>query len=317
MTIYKPIILDTDGVLSQLPDGSIINAGGTSSSTFTVGGRGLLFDDGTSTGIGNGITLQTVYNGSPPAAGSANIALSASKDFSISNTSASQVFFRVDAETGKVVITGDLEVMGSSTIIDTVVQDSDHWLISPKSATTTPLKIEPDVGVNPIVDLVTVRRTFGTAPVFRIDSAGNLIATQNLTVGGLINGVDVAALQTEVTDHLSAAAGSRHMADDVDILPITSLAGSANVQEALESLNTKVDNIASVTNNTRGYEHVQLIASSSWAIAHNLNSRRAQLSIYDDQWEQIIPEKVALTGNNTALVTFSMPIAGRAVVVAF
>lgn len=51
-TPKKPLILETDGVISQLPDCSIINAGGTSCSTFTVGGRGLLFDDGSSTSGG-------------------------------------------------------------------------------------------------------------------------------------------------------------------------------------------------------------------------------------------------------------------------
>lgn len=48
-TPKKPLILETDGVIGQLPDCGIINAGGTSCSTFTVGGRGLLFDDGSST----------------------------------------------------------------------------------------------------------------------------------------------------------------------------------------------------------------------------------------------------------------------------
>jgi hypothetical protein len=51
-TTKKPLILETDGVIEQLPNGGIINAGGTSWNTFTVGGRGLLFDDGSSTSGG-------------------------------------------------------------------------------------------------------------------------------------------------------------------------------------------------------------------------------------------------------------------------
>ena len=47
--VKKPVILDEDGVFGQLEDGGIINAGGVKGPTFTVGGRGLLFDDGTST----------------------------------------------------------------------------------------------------------------------------------------------------------------------------------------------------------------------------------------------------------------------------
>ena len=199
----KPVLLETDGVFGQLPNGGIINAGGTSHPTYTVNGKGVLFDDGTSTGTAGpgaaypGVTLQLVYNNTPAVGGVAAIKLAAGKDFVIADSAADNHYLRVDAISGKVTIIGDLEVLGDSAVINTVIQDSDHWLISPRLGNTTALKIEPDLGVIPIVDLVNVRRTYGTAPVFRIDANGNLIATQNLTVGGLINGVNIAQLKID------------------------------------------------------------------------------------------------------------------------
>jgi len=239
----KPIILDDDGIFSQLPDGSIINAGGTSNLTWTVGGRGLLFDDGTSTGGGGGlaITLQNAYNNSTATNGQVTIKLAAGRDLAILDSASDDIFFKVDAETGKVTITGDLEILGNSTVIDTVVQNIDHWQISPKSGITPALKIEPDLGVNPIVDLVTVRCVFGGTPVFKIDAMGNLVATQDLTVGGLINGVDLPLLKTAVDSHLAGLAGWRHMAAAIDIAPIASLPTATNVQQALEQINSKAD----------------------------------------------------------------------------
>jgi hypothetical protein len=318
MSTNKPIILEVDGIFGQLPNGAIINAGGTSNSTWTVDGKGLLFDDGTSTAPGGGgspFTLQIAYNNSPVVSGQTGIKLATGKDFVILDDTDNSLYFKVDAETGKVTITGDLEVLGSSTIIDTVVQDSDHWLISPKSGTTTALKIEPDIGVTPIVDLVTIRKTFGSTPVFRIDVNGNVIATQNITLGGLLNGVNVVQVRDNLAHHLAGDPGYRHTASVIDISPITTLPGATNVQEALEQINIKADLGGGGT--TRGYEHVQATAASLWTITHNLISMRCQVVVYDDSYEQLIPEKVQLIDANTLIVSFTTAISGRAMVIAF
>lgn len=316
----KPIILAVDGVFTQLATGAIINAGGTSHPVWTVGGRGLLFDDGTSTSPGSttvALSLQSIYDISPSIAGSTRIKLSTGKDFVIADDTDNNLFFKIDAETGKVTITGDFEVLGSSSTINTVIQDSDHWLISPKLGSTTALKIEPDFGVIPIVDLVSVRRTFGTPPVFRIDSSGNLIATTNLTVGGLINGVDVVQTKNNLDSHLAGDPGFRHLAGDIDVMPIATLPGVQNVQEALEAINTKVDNGGSSTSNVQGYEHIQITESSTWIIVHNKNSMRVQCTIYNDDWEQVLPDRVKIIDANTAYVYFAEGMTGRAMILAF
>jgi hypothetical protein len=317
----KPVLLESDGIFGQLPNGGIINAGGTSHPTFTVDGRGLLFDDGSSTGSGGGgsynnVTLQLAYNNSPNVGGVAGIQLAPGKDFVIQDSVASSHYFRINALTGKVTITGDLEVLGGSAIIDTVIQDSDHWLISPRLGNTTALKIEPDVGVVPIVDLVNIRRTYGSAPVFRIDQNGNLIATQNLTVMGLINGVNIAQLKADVDHHAAGDPGYRHMATDVDIIPIPTLPTAHNVQEALQALDVKITTGVG-SGGVFGYEHVQVIPDNIWNVQHNGNTRRVQVTIYDTNWEQLIPDIVRIVDANTIHVTFRATVDGRAILVLF
>jgi len=185
----KPVILEDDGVLGQLPDGGIINAGGTDQPTWTVDGQGVILDDGSSSSGGPGITLQKVYDNTPNLGGAASLVLQDGKDLVIKDPD-DGTFVRISGKTGsspgqkaKVTINGDLEVTGDSTQIDTIVQDSDHWIISPASGATSALVIRPDNGVTPLVDLVSVRKTYVTAPVFRITKDGDVISTENLTVG--------------------------------------------------------------------------------------------------------------------------------------
>ena len=313
-TIQKLIILDNEGILATLADGEIINAGGTSSSTWTVNGKGLLFDDGSSTsGALSIITLQSVYNNSPTTG--PLIKLSSGKDFIIADDTNDDIYFSIDSETGKVTVTGDLEVIGNSTIINTVVQDSDHWLISPKNGSTTALRIEPDLGVTPFVDLLSVRRTFGSAPVFRIASSGDLISTQNIYLDGLLNGVDIVQLHSNFENHLNGSQ-SRHDAKDIDVSEISTLPNITNVQVALERLNEKVDGKADATT-IAGYEHIQNDQALVWVISHNRQTIRSQTAVYDENMEQIIPDQIRIMDANNIRISFSTPVAGKAFVLLF
>lgn len=318
--VGKPLILELDGIIAQLTDGAIINAGGTNNPTFTVNGRGLLFDDGSSTAPGGGTvglpTLQVVYdNQAPSEDGLANIQMVDGKGFAV--TSSSGKSLSIDATTGKVTITGDLLIEGSSTVIDTIVQDSDHWLISPMSGTTTALKIEPDIGVTPVVDLVTIRRTFGGSPVFTITSSGDTNINGNLSVTGLINGIDLDQFYQDFSDHEAGVIGHRHMANAVDISPIATIPTAATVQDALVQINQKVDNAVSTTGDCRGFQYVQSTASVMWVVPHYLHSMRVQVAIYDENLELVIPEKVKIIDTNTLAITFLAPVFGSATVIAF
>lgn len=315
--VAKPIIIELDGVWGELQTGAIINAGGTVGPTFTVGGKALLFADGSSTGgSGSTLDLQQAYNNSPIINHQAGITLTVGKDFVINDPYNDGNYFTISAATGAVTINGDLNVTGTTTTINTVIIQSDHQLISPASGTTTALSIQPTLGTIPLVDLVTVRRTFGSAPVFRVDSGGNLIATQNLTVGGLINGINIVSLNNEVQNHENAVVGFRHEAVDVDITPISGLPGAANVQQALQALDSKISG-GSNFGTVFGFEYIQTIPSASWTVNHNGNTLRATITVYDTQNQQVIPEEVHIIDANNVLVTFGTPLAGIALVVLF
>jgi hypothetical protein len=334
-TSNKPVILELDGILGQLPNGGFINAGGTTNGTFTVGGFGLLFDNGTSTAPGgsSSITLQTAYINSPNINHAASIDLIADKNLTFFANDP-QFYFSMNATTGKVTITGDLEVLGGSSVINSIVQDSDHWLISPKAGNTTALKIEPDTGVVPTADLVTIRRTFGTAPVVRVSAAGNLFVTQDIAVGvtnsstgiftpALINGVEIITLNTNFASHIAGTA-FKHPATDIPITPIAGVnvglttTPAANVQEALASLEAKIEAGGSgSTGNLRGYEHIQSVESSLWVVVHNLHSFRITSTFYDTNWEVVLAHNIHIIDNNTIHISFLSPMAGRAMILAF
>lgn len=152
---HPPIIISSDGVLRELSNGEIVNSGGTSYTFWTVGGRGLLFDDGTSSSpcsdgsnfLQNGNTLQAAYNNSTAINSAATIKLDSDKSLAILS-SADELFFKIDSATGNLILNGELEVKLPHLIGDTTV--------------------------------------------FKIDADGNISARFNLDVQGLINGIDIA-----------------------------------------------------------------------------------------------------------------------------
>lgn len=100
------------GELARLPDGSIINIGGVKGPDFTVGGKPLIFADGTTTdGSGDGlnlnVTLQNAYDKSIEAL----INLIANKNFVLQAGNENKFIF--DANTGIITISGDLVVQGN------------------------------------------------------------------------------------------------------------------------------------------------------------------------------------------------------------
>jgi hypothetical protein len=107
---YRPVYLDEVlGELGRLPNGAIINIGGTDSPTFTVGGRPLLFADGSSTApdTGTGTTLQAAYSNS---FNPAQINTTAGKNLIFNSNNDKK--FTFNANTGAVTIEGGLEVVG-------------------------------------------------------------------------------------------------------------------------------------------------------------------------------------------------------------
>jgi hypothetical protein len=320
-TTYKIVYLNPDsGELGRLPDLAIINAGGVVGPTFTVGGRGLLFDDGSSTGGSSSfsISLQAAYD-----QGNGEINLTSGKNFLIRSLNTD--IFSVDAATGKVTITGDLEVQGSSTVIEGTVSNLDQVVINPPVATSTALIIEPQVGVVMTSNLVTIRVQNGGPLVFAIDQSGStyirdlhvgseLAVDGDLTVNGLINTVDVLQLKTDLDDHLANDVLTKHTAEQIDVAgPFQAIVGS-NVEEALASIDTQLSVAAA---SVQTWEHIQNIAALTWTISHSRNSMRPTVSIYDTDGILIWPDVVQIVDSNTITISFNTAQAGRAVILFF
>lgn len=179
----RPLVLRSSGLFGQLTNGELINSGGTSHSTWSIGGKGAILEDGTnSRGTGPNLSLQLAYDTSETVDGAATIVLSSGKDFVIADDE--DPILTIDGDERKVTITGDLEVLGANITISTLIIDSDHWVISPLSGATIAFHINPDfVNGQAATDLIRVRNYHNGPPVFTIDKDGNVTTTQKITSG--------------------------------------------------------------------------------------------------------------------------------------
>lgn len=311
---FKVIYLNAgSGELGRLPDNAIINAGGVVGPHFTVGGLPLLFADGTTTdgspGVNLQVTLQQVYDSSAVAA----IDLTAGKNFSIN--ALNQKIFQVDASTGRVTITGDLTVLGSSTVIDGTLANVDQVSINPPDASTSALIIEPMVGVVMGTDVVRIRSQHAGPAVFTIDSAGNTSLKQ-LAVAGTINGVDFTAFHNAFQTHIGLG-GTKHSADQISVDPTNFQNISGNdVQEVLESIDSAIG-AGPGSGSILTHEHIQNTDATVWIITHGKGSMRATVTIYDVDYIQVYPDEVKVLDPNTVRVTFNTAQDGRAMILLF
>lgn len=315
-TILKPVYLvDALGEYANVPDGSIVNIGGTAGPNFTVAGKPLLFADGTATDgspAGNvTVDLQAVYTNS---VGEAFVDFTSGKDLVFQAENGRQ--FRFDADTGLVTITGDLIVQGTTTAVINTSVNSDRVWIRPIAGNYVPFFIEPLVGVTFASNLVEIRTTNGSGPVFTISPAG-ITSIANLLVPGTINGIDIGVLQQQLLDHVNLGTTStRHTAQQisVDTTDLDPIVGT-NVQEALESIAAALSSVSTV--NVRAYEHVQFFPTATWTISHNQNTRRIQITIWDNTNELIHADTVTISDTNTVIIKYSTPITGRAILMLF
>jgi hypothetical protein len=313
MSVKQIVFYDASGELYRLADGDIVNIGGTGGPTFYVDGKPLLFADGTPTDGSSGsvisVSLQDSYDHS---SAPAQINLSAGKNFVLNALNSKQLIF--DAATGKVIITGDLEVMGDSTIIEGTVSNLDQLNIAPPNNLTTALNIEPRPGVMLGTDLVNIKLVNGGSSVFTIDQNGDTFL-KNLTISGTLNGVNLNAFIASVNDHLTTSATAKHEAAEISVSgPFTNIVGD-DVEEALQSIDASLQAMGGGT--VRTYAHVQASASLTWIVIHNQASLNPTVTVYDTTGEQVWPDEVQIIDPNVLNVTFVSPQAGKALILLF
>lgn len=298
------------GELGRVPNLGITNIGGTAGPTFYVGGKALLFADGTATDGSNlsqlQITLQGAYNLSSPA----TIALDTGKPFTVQALNSK--VFQINPDTGKVTITGDLEVLGASTVVEGVLANVDQVVIKPPVGTAPVLSIEPVAGVTMSTDLVRIRAANAAPPVFSIDQNGDTFI-RRLSVGTTLNSVNFDQFYADFLAHQSPI-GIKHGSDQIGITgPLPGLTGT-NVQQVLESISQAITTVGDAI---KTYEHIQSSALAIWSVVHSKNSVRPTVTIYDDSGYQVMPDEVIIIDPNTLEVRFNTPMTGKAIVLLF
>lgn len=320
----KIIHLDSHGKLHRVADDGIVHLGGVVSPHFTINGEYVLLANGSSTGGSGagGITLQSVYNNSLDSHGNASIVLNSGKDFAIFDNDNASIFFKIDANTGAITITGDLTVQGTATLIGSAVQTADHWLIAPTSPSVSALVIEPILGIVPTANLVDIKSLNGGGSVFKVTAAGNTVlntlnVNNNITVLGTINGIDIIDLSNSVLSHLTPSSALKHSASEISVSPVPQAPGAINVQQALVALGNSIQTLTGIAGSIHGIEFIQMAAETVWYIQHNQNTKRIQWSIWDEADEMIVPDRLMIIDNNNIEVRWGAAQSGRLILMCF
>jgi hypothetical protein len=347
---FRPIYRDPyDGILTEVPEGGLLNIGGTTNPNFTVGGKAIMLADG-STSNGSPslvVNLQTAYRNTADETGAAVISLLAGKDFVIKSMVGDR-FFRVDAETGDVTIAGNLTVAGETTVVNTVVTDYDHITLTPSRSDVTAFQIRYDNGIVPSGPYIQVYDNRLGREVFGVDRYGttDIYALRVLTdiilsEGSLVDGVDISALADTLSRHIQHTPGLlKHAADEIgigDALPYSGVTG--NVRNALEffdlsinnsnqlvsQIQVRVDELRSDVDSleagesveARGYVHVQDEPSTEWVISHGRGTTNLTYVVFDSTGKQFYPNEVVVVDENTIKVGMTAASAGRVNIIFF
>lgn len=316
--VVKPIVIDVDGVYGMMPHGAIIPVGGTTSSTFLVGGVPVLLADGSNGGGGGGTSVssfQALYD-KTIATEDASIVLSTGSAFSILGT---------DGLNGLVVTPdGNVSVAGNFSVTGT---------INGISIQTLQTKVNSqEAQINQLLqDIAALQQNVqalvanDTAQAQQLANAQNAINATQDALSALIPRVTAAEanitnVAADLAKHLAGDTTMRHLAADVDLTAISGLS-SSTVQGALTELLTKINNIGSGGSNGNpniiGYEHVQADPSTTWEITHARGTLRVNISVWDQTLKSVVPDSIEVVDDNRVIVRFLTPQIGTAELLLF
>ena len=241
--IFVPIYVDTTGQQRRTPATGILDIAGIYSTNFTVGGKAILFADGTSSDGSSALDLQTAYFHSPTVNGSARIALAAGKNFTIGDANGTS-FITIDAVTGKITINGEMAVISSIAKFTGDYQEFDHVNILSNDGLKPSFYLEPKQGVSFAVDPVVVKTQFGGAVDFAIDTAGQTyirdLFADRIDGESLLDGL---VTVSTVIDHLSPNADPyKHEASEILFRTsglnstVIGFEGDTDVQDAISQI---------------------------------------------------------------------------------
>lgn len=119
-------------------------------------------------------------------------------------------------------------------------------------------------------------------------------------------------------DYLSLAAATATVTGQIAVpapTADTSIANRKTVTDAVEVVNTSVTDLATrVDANQFVFDGTGGAAQSSYSIPHNMGNRFVNVALYDETYNQLLPDSVVLTDNDTVTVTLAIAQKIRAVV---
>ena len=144
--VYVPLFVNTTGQYGRIPSSALLDISGIYSPNFTVGGKPIMFADGTASDGSSQLDFQSVYFHSKTVDGAARISLQPGKDFAICDAEGNS-YIEVDAATGKITIHGEMAVVSAIAKFEGAYQEFNHLNVLSTDGSRTALLIEPKPGV--------------------------------------------------------------------------------------------------------------------------------------------------------------------------
>ena len=216
--VYVPLYVDTTGQYGRIPSSALLDIAGIYSPNFTVGGKPIMFADGTSSDGSSQLDFQAVYFHTRAVNGAARISLQAGKDFAICDAEGNS-YIEVDAETGKITIHGEMAVVSAIAKFEGAYQEFNHLNVLSTDGSRTALLIEPKPGVQFLTNPVQIKSSSEGPIDFSINPQGQTYI-RDLIVdsidANLIDGVDFGA----ISSHLSPDAFPfKHFGSEIKFEP--------------------------------------------------------------------------------------------------
>lgn len=245
--VYVPLFVDTTGQYGRIPSSALLDISGIYSPNFTVGGKPIMFADGTASDGSSQLDFQSVYFHSKTVDGAARISLQPGKDFAICDAEGNS-YIEVDAATGKITIHGEMAVVSAIAKFEGAYQEFNHLNVLSTDGSRTALLIEPKSGVEFLINPVQIK-TSATGPIdFSINPQGQTYIRELIVDSidaNLIDGVDFDA----IASHLSEISGEyKHYAFEIKYQPeltntnYVDYDGSVSVSDALNTITNSISN---------------------------------------------------------------------------
>lgn len=328
--VYRPIHRDPyDGINEEIPDGAIVNIGGTACSNFTVGGVAVVLANGSaSDGSAFNITLDSVYH-REDGNEHAIVSMEAGRDVIFRAANGNDV--RINSATGDVLISGALTVVGESTVVESGVTDYDHILLSPKSGNTIPLKIRYDGSGMPWSSYMEIYDNEKARPIFYVDRSGSTyVESLELPVGGLVDGVDISELNSEFLSHSHNANQITVTNENPDVNSVQEYLDFLNVSvnidtQNIENLQSGIADLRDEVSRIQIDQAVEPVGTSFdfpeehvvWTINHGKNSRNFTMTLFDTSGSMFMPDRVLIIDGNTIEIRMTRPVSGFANLIFF